>query len=184
MGSHPSMTEACARPVGVPSTTPGRPCGFEWPLTSLASPYPHHGVEGRGYVGGGVKTGNPQRIVATLGVALPLFPYILGGGAPSLARSWGWWSKRPSKEYPFGHPSRTEGDRSTWAQRIPKGGGGYVSLIRCPKTRFRLAWTFRGFPQKKAFGVRTTISKEILRHQSWGDLTLDVGRWAQKSRAE
>jgi len=37
------------------------------------------------------------------------------------------------------------------------------------------------FPPKKAFGVRTTISKEILRHQSWGDLTLDVGRWAQKS---
>jgi hypothetical protein len=36
LGAHPSMTEARVRPVGVPSTTPGRSCGFEGALTSQA----------------------------------------------------------------------------------------------------------------------------------------------------
>ena len=45
-GVDPFMTEAHARPVGVPSTTLGHPCGFERPSHVASKPHPHHGVEG------------------------------------------------------------------------------------------------------------------------------------------
>ena len=121
LGAHPSMTEARAWPVGVPSTTPGRPCGFEG-VSHVTSKPLSPSRRGGGRVGGGVKTGNPQRIVGILGVALPLFPYILGGGAPSLARSWVWWSKPPSKEY----PSDTQAGQKETGRR---GRNGFQKVV-------------------------------------------------------
>jgi hypothetical protein len=55
------MTEARARPVGVPSTTPGPPCGFEGPLTSLARVTTRYSAWGEHTRGGRTKNATRKR---------------------------------------------------------------------------------------------------------------------------